>query len=161
MQKYQELRDQSKKYLKIADHMITTSYPMFKDPKILLSATKNLLLAGETAITAVLEHERLFKRVPPFHDSLDTKTILFREKVLERYEFEEKQIKLLKHLSNIIKAHQESTIEFPRQDKFVMCSDTYEIRTLSIKDLKEYINQIRSLIEKTYQVTMKNDGIFS
>jgi len=160
MNEFMDLRERAKKNIQIADHMITMSYPLFKDPKILVSAVNSLLKAMENAISSVLEYEKLFKRIPIYHDSLDVKANLFKEKIVPRYKLNEKHIKLVKTLMDLSKAHKESSIEFPRKDKFVICSDTYELRTITENDLKNLIKETKSLVEDIYQVTRKNDRIF-
>ena len=160
MEKFKELRERAKQNIKVADHMITMSYPMFKDPKILVSAIKNLLKAADNAISSILEYEKLFKRVTVYHDSLDVKINLFKQKVVPMYGLSKNHEKLLKTLVDLSKAHEESSVEFPRSDKFVMCSDTYEMRTISINDLKELIKGAKLLVDDAYKVTSKNDRIF-
>ncbi|MCC7574632.1 hypothetical protein KO361_03505 [Candidatus Woesearchaeota archaeon] len=160
MEKHQELREQAKRNIQVADHMITMSYPMFKDPKILVSAVKTLLKAGDNAITSMLEYERLFKRIPIYHDSIDVKINLFKQKIMPLYKLSNTHLKLLNSLTDLSKAHKESSVEFPRKDKFIMCSETYEMRTLTIADLKSLIKETKLLVEDTYKVTSKNDRIF-
>jgi len=121
MEKFKELREQARRNIKVADHMITMSYPMFKDPKILVSAVNSLHQAAENSMTSILEYEKLFKRIPPYHDSMDIKAKLFKEKVMPRYKLNEKHNKTIRILIELSKAHKESAVEFPRKEKFVMC----------------------------------------
>lgn len=160
MEKFKELREQAKQHIKVADHMITMSYPMFKDPKILVSAIKSLMKSADCAISSTLEYEKLFKRIPAYHDSTDVKINLFKQKIIPAYKLNKNHEKLLKTLTDLTKAHSESTVEFPRNDKFVMCSDTYELRTISVNDLKLLINDTKMLVADAYTVTEKNDRIF-
>jgi len=161
MEKFKELREKARRNIQVADHMITMSYPMFKDPKILVSAVNSLLQATDNAITSILEYEKIYKRIPAYHDSIDFKTNLFREKIMPRYKLNEKHIKLIKTLIELSKAHKESAVEFPRKEKLVMCSDTYEMRTITVKDLKSLITDTKQLVEDAHQVTSKNDRIFN
>ncbi len=160
MEKYQELREKARKNVQVADHMLTMSYPMLKDPKILVSVSTNLLQATDNAITAVLEYERLFKRIPPYHETLQGKLDVFRDKVLKNYGFDSKILRLTSDLKEIIGAHKESPVEFARKDKYVIASDNYELRTLTPSELKRNIEEIKKFIDQVYRVTQKNDGIF-
>ena len=160
MEKFRELREQAKQNIKVADHMITMSYPMFKDPKILVSAIKTLTKASENAISSILEYEKLFKRVPVYHDSFDVKISIFKQKVVPMYGLSKNHERLLKTLVDLSDAHKESAVEFPRKDKFVMCSDTYEMRTITVSDLKALIKDAKALVDDAYRVTSKNDRIF-
>ena len=80
MEKFQELRDAANKKLQLADHILTMTYPIVKDPKLLLSVVENLFLAFSYGIGSVLHYERLFKRIPPFPDNFASKFELFRDK---------------------------------------------------------------------------------
>ena len=161
MEKFKELRERAKQNIKVADHMITMSYPMFKDPKILVSAVSSLMKASDNAISSILEYEKLFKRIPLYHESIDVKINLFKQKIIPRYKLRAEHGKLLKTLQELSKAHSESAVEFPRKDKFVMCSDTYELRTLTLQDLKNLIKETKILVDDAYKVTSKNDRIFN
>ena len=44
MEKFQELREISKKKIFLADHILTQTYPLLKDPKLLLATTENIFL---------------------------------------------------------------------------------------------------------------------
>ena len=57
MEKYEELRDMARKKIQIADHMLTMTYPMIKDPKLLLAVMENIFLALTNSIAASLLNE--------------------------------------------------------------------------------------------------------
>src|SRR3989338_1590780 len=116
MEKFQELRDSAGKKLKIADYMLTMTYPLVKDPKLLLSVVENLFLAYSYSISSLLHYERLFKRIPPFHDDFSSKLDLFMDKCLERYGIDEENIRIIRDLREIIVAHRKSPVEFSRKD---------------------------------------------
>ncbi len=161
MEKFKELRERAKQNIKVADHMITMSYPMFKDPKILVSAINSLMQAADNSITSMLEYEKLFKKIPAYHDSIDVKFNVFRQKIIPKYDLTRNHEKIIKTLLDLSCAHKDSSMEFPRKDKFVMCSDTYEMRTIKVTDLKSLIKDVKQLVEDAYQVTQKNDRIFN
>lgn len=160
MERFRELREKAKNNVKVADHMITMSYPMFRDPKILVSAVKNLYQATDNAVSSMLEYEKLFKRISVFHDSFDVKMNLFKQKLLPFYKLDNKYVKLFSTLQDLVRAHKESAVEFPRNDTFVMCSDTYEMRTISVKELKILVKETKDLVDDAYKVTSKHDRIF-
>ena len=160
MENFQVLREKARQTIHRADHMLSMSYPLLNDPKILVSVALNLKNAVDMALTAVLEYERLFKRIPPFSDNFDSKFLIFREKIAPRYALNKEHIKLLMDLKEIAKAHEQSPMEFARKDKFVICSDSYELRTLSKDDLKRMISKAKVFIDETYKLTTQNDGIF-
>ena len=62
---------------------------------------------------------------------------------------------------DLSQAHKESSVEFPRKNKFVICSETYEMRTITASDIKSLIKEAKLLVDDVYKVTSKNDGIFN
>jgi hypothetical protein len=158
MEKFQELREKAVKNVKIADHMLGVSYPLLNDPKILVSVANNLLLAVDNAMASVLEHEMLFKRIQTYPISTQDKYLLLKKRALQG--LDDKNYAVINDLVEISKGHKSSPVEFPRQDKFVIASDTYELRTLTVKDLKDYLVKVREIVEQLYEMTRKNDGIF-
>lgn len=160
MEKYQDFRDKARKAVHVADHMLTMSYPLLNDPKILVSVAKNLNQGVMYAIDSALEHEKLFKRIPAFHDSPDEKIRIFREKIIQRYNLNHNYYKLAVTLKELMHVHRNSTVEFPRGEKFVMASENYEMRTITIKELKNYIIEAKLLVDEVQRLTSQNDGIF-
>ena len=160
MEKFQELRQQAVQDIRKADHMLSTTYNLIQEPKILLSVAKNIFSASEKIMTAILEYERIFKRIPIFSDSFDLKLTIYRNKIEPRYKINKEFSKMLQDLNEIVKAHQKSPVEFSRKDKFVICSDSYEVRTLSKDDLKRMISKAKVFIEQLSNLTKENDGLF-
>lgn len=140
--------------------MLTMTYPVLKEPKILFSVAKNILAALEETMTAILEYERLFKRISPFNDTFDAKFTIFRNQVVPRYDLDKSYAKTMMDLREIVAAASKSPMEFSRKEKYVICSDSYEIRTLTEQDLKKILFKAKIFIDKAHIITTKNDGLF-
>lgn len=160
MEKFQELIQQSKKKIMIADHMLNSSYKLVGDPKILLSVSTSIYVAVEAAMSAALEYERLFKRVPIFSDNFDAKYTTFRNKLAPKHDISKEDLKLIKELNQIFEAHKNSPVEFTRKDKFVIASDNYELKTLEFDDIKKYLRRAKVFIQEMDKFTSRNDRIF-
>jgi hypothetical protein len=158
MERFQELREKAVRSIKIADHMLSVSYPLLNDPKILVSAANNLLQAVDHSMTSVLEHEKLFKRIQNYPDTVQGRFALFKQRVLKGNV--DKDYAVVNELMVIVDNHKSSTMEFPRQDKFVIASESYELRTLTVQELKDYLVKVKGIVEQLYEMTRKNDGIF-
>ncbi|HLC96081.1 MAG TPA: hypothetical protein VJH97_02060 [Candidatus Nanoarchaeia archaeon] len=158
MEKFQELRDISIKKLQTADHMLTMTYPFVQDPKLLILVIENLFLAATNAMGSVLHYERLFKRIPPFQDTFESKYNMFRLKCADN--FDPEHIALIGELKDIIIAHRKSPVEFSKKDRFVICSEDYQMRTISLPGLKEYIQKTKLFIQRTQQIVSKNESLF-
>ena len=98
MEKFQELRDSAGKKLQIADYMLTMTYPLVKDQKLLLSAVENLFLAYSYSISSLLHYERLFKRIPPFPDDFSSKIDLFADRCMGKYGIDSENLRIVKDL---------------------------------------------------------------
>jgi hypothetical protein len=121
---------------------------------------ENIFLSLTTSMASLLYYERLFKRIPPFHDTFDSKYNLFREKMVRRHNIDPSYLRLLMETKEIIKEHKNSPVEFARKDKFVICSDSYQLRTISVEELKRKIAKAKLFIEEMDNLVSKNDGIF-
>lgn len=161
MEQFQLLREKAKNRVKIADHMLSVTYPLIKDTKLLLVITENIFLALASAMGAILYYDRLFKKIPPFHDSFESKFNIFRERCVNRYNIDKKYLLLLQDIKKMMVEHKKSPIEFSRKGKFVICSDTYRMRTISLNQLKDYLFQTKTFVQRAIDIVSKNEGIFN
>lgn len=160
MEKFQELRDAARKKLQLADHILTMTYPMVKDPHLLLSSVENLFLAFSYGMGSVLHYERTFKRIPPFPDDFASKFELFRDKCAKRYDIPEEHLKIIKGLREIIVAHKKSPVEFSRKENFVICAEDYRMRAISPDEVKGYIEKAKLFIKGVTTIVSKDEAIF-
>ena len=161
MEKFQELRDTANKKLKLADHILTMTYPMVNDPKLLLSAIENLFLAFTYAMSSLLYYERLFKRVPPFSDNFKNKFELFKDKCSKKYNIDDEMIKTMQDIREIIVAHKKSPIEFQRKESLIICDGDYRTRTISAGMIKVYVEKAKLFIKNISAIVSKDEAIFS
>ena len=160
MEKFQQAREKSVRNLRIADHMLYVTYPLIKDNKLLMSITENIFLAMTNAMASVLYYERLFKRIPPFHETFDSKYNFFTEKIVPRYNIDAKFMKNVKMVRDILMAHRESKVEFSRPDKFVICIDDYKTRSITENDLKNFVAISKQFLNVCNDIVKKNENIF-
>lgn len=160
MEKHQQHNLNAKKHLNTADHMLTITYPMIKDPKILLAVLDNLNVAVKNMMEAVLEYDYLFKNISGFDDTFIAKYSVFKQKCAKRYSFDDGFMELLKELNDTHKAHKESPVEFPRKNSFIICNKNYETKKITFDDLKQKIAKAK-LNFNILQNVFKNDRIFN
>lgn len=161
MEKFQELRDEAEKKLHLADHMLTMTYPMIKDPKLLLSAIESLFLAFSYGMSSVLYYERLFKRIPLFPDDFRSKFEVFKDRCSERYNLDKEYLKIMQELKEIIVAHKKSPMEFPRNDAFVICSADYRTKVIFPNMIKIYVEKAKLFIKRVSAIVSKDEAIFN
>lgn len=159
MEEYEGARDKAKRHIKIADHMLTQTYPLIQDPKLLLAVMDNIFSALTNSMSAILYYERLFKRIPPFHNSFDSKFNIFRARCVRRYSLSTDYVVLIQIIREVIKEHKESPFEFSRKGKFVICSDNYRMKTISVDKLKDYIRQTKDFVAEMERMVDQNGRV--
>jgi len=161
MEKFQELKVISKKKIQIADHVLTQTYPLIQDAKLLLAALENIFLALTNSIGSLLYYERLFKKIPPFQDNFSSKFNMFRAKCVPKYNFNRDQIELILDIKDIILQHKKSPVEFTRKDSFIICSDNYNMKTISLDKIKDYLSKAKLFIDEIHKIVGENEKIFT
>ena len=146
MEKCKTALAEAKHYLKIADHMLIITYPLVKDPKIMVAVIENIFLSFTKAMGAILYYERYNKRIPPFHETFESKFNMFRLKIVNKYKIKKDYVKLIEDIKSIILEHKKSPIEFIRKELFVICSKDYKVSTLSVKSMKTYVSKAKLFI---------------
>ena len=159
MELYQELREKARKNINIADHMIYMTYSVVKDPKLLLTIMDNIFLSLTYGMSSILHYERLYKKIAVFPENFESKLELFKERVVPKYGIPPENIKMMQKVKDIILEHKRSPMEFVRGNKFVICNDSYKMRTLSVDEIKEYIKRTKEFLELTEVVTKKNERL--
>jgi hypothetical protein len=161
MEKFQELREAARKKLVVADHMLYMTYPLVNDTKLLLSIMENVFLAMSYAMSSVLYYEQLFKRIPSFHESFESKFSIFKDECVKKYCFDKEHINIIREIKDIIVEHKKSPVEFVRKDRFVICSSNYRVKTIDLNQIKRYVTEAKSFINETGNVISRNEQIFS
>jgi hypothetical protein len=159
MEEYEELREQARRKISLADHMLTMTYPLVRDTKLLMVVLENIFLSLSYAMGSVLHYERTYKRIPQFTDNFESKYHLFKESCVAKYHIHEDYLKLLKEIKEIIVEHRKSPIEFTRKDSFVICSDSYKIKTVGVEQIKRYISKAKDFITLTNFIVGNHEGI--
>ncbi|MFH1648940.1 MAG: hypothetical protein ABIA93_00115 [Candidatus Woesearchaeota archaeon] len=157
METFQTQWQEAKKKLKLADHMLTMTYPLVNDPKLLLNIAQNLADSMEFTISALLEYERLFKRVPPFKDEFNSKMVLFRTRVMPFYKIDVKYANAASEIRDVLKKHKASPMEFIRRDKVVIADEQYQLRLISPAEIKKFMQVAKDFLEVVRPVVAKNE----
>ncbi|MBW2996497.1 hypothetical protein KY332_04320 [Candidatus Woesearchaeota archaeon] len=147
MERFQEHRDKAKRNVKIADHMLLVTFPLVKDTKLLLAVIENIFLSYTNAVAAILHFERLYKKIPPFQDTFESKMNMFKERIVIKHGIDKSYLFEIQDIRDSIIQHRKSPVEFKRGDKFVICSENYRIKTISANDIRKYLDKAKVFIE--------------
>jgi hypothetical protein len=135
------------KELKIADHIIYTTYPIIKDKRLLLKALEQIYNSTILTVNAMLQYDFLWKRITLSKDSISNFNT-FLEKSSHSYQLSEAEISGIKELVSIAENHKKSAMEFQRKDKVIMLSPSSRTTIIDVNTLKRYLNLTKMIIEK-------------
>ena len=153
-----EIRQESLKRLKTADHMLNVMYPSLQEPKILLAVLENIFLGLTYSLSALLLYESKLKRIPRYKDNFESKFRMFRNRLCLRYEFDKSFIFLLLNVKELVSKHNDSPVEFTRKQKYVMADKNYNLSELTWELLNNYLNKSLEFYKRVYKITSSNDA---
>lgn len=146
MQKIKKLLQEINQLLKKSDYLTNTTYPVIKEPKLLCSITECLQKTTEKIIELVIYRERLYKRINvikrPYIQEFET-----FKKIAKKYDISEEEIEFIKELKRIVAAKKESPMEFKRRNKYVICSNNYNMNVLDFKKVKNYVQKTKKIVQ--------------
>lgn len=157
MELYNEVMDKAVKNIKIADHMLTQTYPLVKDPKILLAVLENTFLSLTNAMGALLHYEVMNKEISPFQENFESKFNILKLKLMDKYKIDKGYVRFISDIRDMVVSHKKSPVEFARKDAFVICSDDYKLRTLTQDDMKAYVSRAKSFLQEVNSIIRKNE----
>ena len=136
----------------IANHLLTRTYPMVNDSRILLAVAKELHQAAFSCVDALLLHEHATKRIPALVKNVDSRLELFQEAVAH-YGFDPALQKSVAHLHAVIGLHERAPVEFGKPDRFVICDKDYQVTTVTVDSLKQSLSHCRTLASAIRRVS--------
>ena len=157
MEKSRLLQEEALKNYRMADHMLNVTYPLVHDTKLLLGVADNIFMALANSLGSILHHEHRFKLVPQFEDTFEGKLKVFREECLHRRKIDRDYVEMMKEIKEIIFLHKTSPVEFRRKDRFVICTDKYQVKAITVNQLKSYLLKTKNFLEIAEQITGKED----
>lgn len=160
MEKFQEELAEGRRKLRAADHLVTITYPLVKDNRLLLTAAESLFAAGKSLMASLLHYEEAFKRIPRFQEDYDSMVYWFRSKCMPSYKLSKDYRIAIDGLKRLFDSHKESAVEFSRKDGFIICSDSYTVRKVTVPQLKEYAGTLKKMLLDVEGVVLRYEGVF-
>ncbi len=155
MEKHLQYKEEARRYIKSADHILFKTFPLVNDPKLLLKIMDNVFLAITNTMAALLYYEKKNNRVPEFKDNFESKLDLFRRKCLLHYNFDANYINFILDVKDIIIKHRKSPVEFVKKDKFIICSNDYKMRSITADDVKNYLKKTKAFYGRIENIIIK------
>ncbi len=148
MEKFLENIQEAQRTIQVIDHMIYVTFPLIQDKKILLkiiTETKEVLIR---CINSILQYEYLYKRVD-LYSNPKTNFRTFKDKCAQRYEITKEEIESILDLFELVEKHKQSTIEFLKNGKVIILSESLQKDTITLEKIKEFFRLSKSILEKT------------
>jgi len=145
---------ESERHLKIADHLLYMTYSLVKDKKLLLKILSEINTSILNCINGILQYEYLYKRITLTKDAR-TNFRIFINKCSKKYQIEKKEIELITELISIAEKHRKSPMEFVRNDKIIILSESsdgspgLQQSTITAEKIKEFLETSKLVLKKT------------
>ncbi len=160
MERFQEELAEGKRSLQVADHLVSITYPLVKDSRLLLTSAENLFAAAKGLMASLLHYEEAFKRIPHFREEYDSMVYWFKSRCAPQYKLSTSYCAVMSELKELLDGHKSSSVEFPRRDGLVICSDNYSMKKITAGQIKSYVAVIRRMMSEVEGVVSRYEGIF-
>lgn len=147
METHNEHYNKAVSSFKMADHLFNTTFSTVNDYKLLIAVLDHLSHSLIHGMNAVLEFERMYKRIMPLTSNFESRFDVFK-KIFEKYEFTDEEVNLIADLKMFLEERKDAPIEFTRTNKIIICSDNYKMKSVSLDDVKKYLSIADSFIMK-------------
>ena len=153
------LKAKAEEKLKIADHLISTTYLLVKEPKLLISVIENIFNAFDLTLTALIEYEKELKSISSSqsYKNFDEKLELFRRKIVTKYGINTEILKFITEIKRTLDEHKKSNIEFTKKETFVISDNDYNIIKLEVEDVRKTLTKAKRYIDDLLKI-MKYEG---
>lgn len=147
MEKFLEYLQEAEKIIRTTDHLIYMAFPLVKDKRILTKSAKELKKALTYIINSILQYEYIFKRVI-LYDNSQANFKNFEKKCAPRYDITSQEIELIYELFDFVEKHKKSTMEYFKEDKVIILSESMEQKILTVDKTKEFLSLAKSILQK-------------
>jgi len=145
-------KDKALQQYDAAFHLLNVTFPLVKDPKLLLGIVHNLSQSMEAAMDAILAYERELKLIPHYHNNFQSKFNLFRYKSMKRNKTPPSHSTFMMDLRELLELHERSPMAFQRGDRFVICGKDYRMKIISTRELQKYLAQTKDFLDHMGQI---------
>ncbi len=149
---YLAAKAKAKQQYDAAFHLLKVTFPLVKDPKLLLGVVHNLFASMEATMDAILAYERQLRYIPSYQEDFQSRFNLFRLRCLKRNNIPTEYPMLMQELQEILALHKKSPMEFQRGNSLVICDRNYLLKTISLRELQQYVEQAKGFLDTTERI---------
>ena len=159
MERYQELLAEMDRSFKTADHLTYVTYRLVNELKLLMNILENLDKSLKAGMNALLEYDRLYKRIGPLPTEFTLRFEVFQRKLVPRYKINPEILDLIESLHDIVTYKKKSPMVFQRKDKYVISNDRFRLKTVTINDVKNYLEKAKPFISRVRNILHRQDNV--
>jgi hypothetical protein len=152
MENHQLHQEKALNFFKTADHLAYVTLPVVEDVKLMVTVLDNIHRSLVHGMNAVLEYERLYKRIMPLAENFDSRFDVFSSKIVGKYGFISDEMELIREIRKVLEDRKDASMEFTRSGKFVICNENYRMKTLSIEEIKKYLSRTKNFLLKVNRI---------
>jgi hypothetical protein len=154
MEQYIEHLELAKKKYLVADHILTMTYPLVKDSKLLLVSLDNIFLVYTNCMAALLAKEN---KLSAISNTFEYKFTIYKRIFEDKFKLNKEYSMTMREIKTIILEHKKSPVEFSRNNNLVICMEDYRMRELTYPLIKEYLHKAKLFIGEITSI-IQNDG---
>jgi len=139
--------EKAEKSIRLADHFLNVTFPLVKEYRLLLKIISELYVGVINLINASLQYDYYHKRITIFQDS-QTNLRTFKESCALRNGLSDNEVSTLLEVIRLFKVHKSSSMEFVKDDKVVLMSDSLKPEILSLLKVKSLVSTIKLVLLK-------------
>ena len=135
-----KLLEKASDHFQTADHLFHITFPVAKDPKLLLAIVKSLSNCLEYTLGTIFIKEKL---TTP--EGLLKKINAVRP-LAAKHHLSTDDITFMLRVQEILYQQKQSPMEFKRGNAHVICSDDYDLEVVSAKDVEEFLQRTKKIL---------------
>ena len=149
MTKLQTYIKEADQQIVLANHLLTRTFPLSNDLKILLSVLQVIHSAHEKIFLAVLDNDFLRPKIS-LTASFIIKFDAFSKLVLDKKLLSKEELNIFKIVEEEWQYHKDSSVEFVKDDNIIMADNNFKLQKINEEKLKDYINKTTNILKKLF-----------
>ena len=139
----EQYKTEAEQKLRAADHLLSTTYALVKEPKLLVSVVEHLVQSIDAAIHAVLIHEQLGIKID---GPLEYKLDLYRRKIASKHGNDAGLIEFAMTLHALVEERKKSMVEFKRKEQWIVSDKDFHLQSFNEQDVKNYVKKTKQYV---------------
>ncbi len=147
MEKFLEHIQEAEKTIQSVDHMIYITFPLVKDKRLLFKILTEIKSAIVDCISAILQYEFIYERIVLYRSAKENFET-FAKRCALRYKISKEEINSILELFDVIERYRQSPMEFFKDEKIIILSETMKAKTITIEKIKFFLFLAKNLVKK-------------